>query len=498
LFVRIFVSMNVPVLMPGTVLKRAILSSLVAVLSLWLPRLATAQTCTALYDFTATPDFIPRTNSDGSIPQGGLLLLGNTLYGTASGGGASGNGTLFKVKIDGSGFANLYNFTDSSSGMNSDGYTPMSGLILSANTLYGSANAGGTSGNGTLFKINTDGSAFATLHNFTDADGRYLAAGLVLSGNTLYGAAFSGGSAGNGTLFKLNTDGSGFIVLHNFSVADMFGFNGDGTGPQGSLIVSGDTLYGTASGGGNARSGTIFSIKTNGTAFTTLYNFSALSSNPWTNSDGACPGNGLLLSGDTLYGTACQGGAFGHGTLFKLKTNGAVFTTLHHFVGSPNDGASPNATLLLFGAALYGTANSGGSSGTGTAFKLNTDGSGFTTLHHFSGIPTYSSPNADGAYPTGQLILSGDTLYGTAANGGKSGNGTVFAISFDSPKLTIAPSGRNVILFWPTNDTAVTLESTTDLASQWAAVSQPPVPINGQNSVTLPASGPKRFFRLRR
>jgi uncharacterized repeat protein (TIGR03803 family) len=492
---------NVPVLTrhpKGAGVKGAVLSSLVAVLSLLLPGLAAAQNCTALYDFTATPDFIPRTNSDGSIPQGGLLLLGNTLYGTANGGGASGNGTLFKVNLDGSGFANLHNFTDSSSGMNSDGYGPMAGLILSGNTLYGSANLGGTSGNGTLFKVNTNGSGFATLHNFTGADGRYLAAGLVLSGNTLYGAAFSGGSAGNGTLFKLNTDGSGFIVLHQFSAADMFGFNSDGTGPQGSLIVSGDTLYGTASGGGSARSGTIFSIKTNGTGFITLYNFSALSSNPWTNYDGACPGNGLLLSADTLYGTACQGGAFGHGTLFKLKTNGTAFTTLHHFAGSPNDGASPNATLLLSGATLYGTANSGGSSGTGTAFKLNTDGSSFTILHHFSAIPTYSSPNADGAYPTGQLILSGYTLYGTAANGGKSGNGTVFAISLDSPKLTIFRSGGNVTLFWPTNDTALTLQSTADLPSPWAAVSQPPVAINGQNSVTLPASGAKRYFRLSR
>lgn len=475
-----------------------ILPSLFAVLSFLLPGLATSQTCTALYDFTATPDYVPRTNCDGSIPEAGLLLLGNTLYGTASGGGASGNGTLFKVNIDGSGFANLHSFTYSGSGSNSDGYTPTAGLIQSGNTLYGSANAGGTLGNGTLFKINTDGSSFTTLHNFTGTDGRYLAAGLVVSGNTLYGAAFSGGSAGNGTLFKINTDGSGFIVLHQFSTADIYGFNNDGTGPQGSLILSGDTLYGTASSGGSARSGTIFSIKTNGTGFTTLYTFSPLSSNPWTNYDGACPGNGLLLSGDTLYGTACQGGGLGHGTLFKLKTNGTAFATLHHFAGSPNDGASPNATLLLSGSTLYGTADSGGSSGSGTAFKMNTDGSGFTTLHHFSAISTYSSPNAEGASPTGQLILSGDTLYGTAAYGGKSGNGTVFAISLGSPKLTIIPSGGNVMLFWPTNDTTLTLQSTTDLASPWAAISQSPVAINGQNSVTLPTSGAKRFFRLSR
>jgi hypothetical protein len=54
------------------------------------------------------------------------------------------------------------------------------------------------------------------------------------------------------------------------------------------------------------------------------------------------------------------------------------------------------------------------------------------------------------------------------------------------------------MLCWPTNDTTVSLQSTADLASPWAAVSQPPVAVNGQNSVTLPASGGQRFFRLSR
>jgi hypothetical protein len=55
--------------------------------------------------------------------------------------------------------------------------------------------------------------------------------------------------------------------------------------------------------------------------------------------------------------------------------------------------------------------HSGGSSGYGTVFKLNTDGTSFVNLHTFD----YGS---DGAYPEAGVILSGNTLYGTAWNGG--------------------------------------------------------------------------------
>ena len=57
------------------------------------------------------PDPRSDTNSDGAYPHAGLILSGNTLYGTAYGGGSSGNGTVFAVNTDGTGFTNLYSFT---------------------------------------------------------------------------------------------------------------------------------------------------------------------------------------------------------------------------------------------------------------------------------------------------------------------------------------------------------------------------------------------------
>ena len=185
----------------------------------------TAQTFTTLYSFSAIDDYV---NSDGADPVAGLILSGNTLYGTANYGGSGDNGTVFKVNTDGTGFTTLYNFTALNLYCNSDGAYPYAGLILSGNTLYGTTSLGGTNGNGTVFAVNTDGTGFTTLHIFTanpmsfitNSDGADPLAGLILSGNTLYGTAYEGGTNGYGTVFAVNTDGTGFTNLHSFTAVD--------------------------------------------------------------------------------------------------------------------------------------------------------------------------------------------------------------------------------------------------------------------------------------
>jgi len=119
----------------------------------------------------------------------------------------------------------------------------------------------------------------------------------------------------------------------------------------------------------------------------------------------------------------------------------------------------------------------------------------------FTPMSSGSPPtNSDGTAPNG-LILSGNTLYGTAGGGGSSGIGTVFSLSLEpisAPQLTIFPSGPNVILTWPTNSVGFTLRSTTNLVfpSVWTTVSPGPVVVNGQNSVTNLISGTRKFYRL--
>jgi len=168
--------------------------------------------------------------------------------------------------------------------------------------------------------------------------------------------------------------------------------------------------------------------------------------------------------------------------------------------------------LILSGNTLYGTTAFGGGSdaptplgtdsraeGSGTVFALNTDGTGFTTLHSFTLTSPYT--NGDGANPSGGLVLSGNTLYGTTGVGGRYGSGTVFSILMQ-PQLTIIPSGPNLVLTWPTNYagfdyTRYALQSTTSLASPvWNTNLPAPVVVNGLNTVTNPISDALLFYRL--
>jgi len=181
--------------------------------------------------------------------------------------------------------------------------------------------------------------------------------------------------------------------------------------------------------------------------------------------------------------------------LFKIKLDGSGFTTIHSFIGSGLpliniDGGSPGE-LVLSGNTLYGTGGDGGSWNWGTVFSLNSDGTGFTPFYDFTG-------GSDGAFPNSGMILSSGILYGAANAGGNLGSGTIFSLSLpaNQPQLTIFPSGPNLILTWPTNATGLVLQSAMNLASPvWTPASSALV-VNGLNTVTNPISGTQQFFRL--
>jgi uncharacterized repeat protein (TIGR03803 family) len=274
-----------------------------------------------------------------------------------------------------------------------------------------------------VFKLTTDGTSFVTLHNFTGgADGANPYALLLLSGNTLFGTTVGGGTSSTGAVFSVNTDGTGFTTLHSFTGAS------DGAAPYGGLILSGNTLYGTTSSGGSLGYGTVFKVNTNGTGFSILHTFTGPGG-------GADPLAGLVLAGNTLYGTTGAGGVIGRGsstgTVFKVNTDGTGFTLLYMLTGL--SGYSSHGELALSGNTLYGT-TIGAYRILSTVFKLNNDGTGFTNVHAFSGA-------SDGVSPYAGLTLSGNTLYGTAAAGGVlagggAAYGTVFAVSTDGTGST--------------------------------------------------------------
>lgn len=376
-----------------------------------------AQTIATLHNFSSLTTL---TNIQGSFPAAAMIRSGNTLYGTTSSGGTSFQGTIFKINTDGTGYLGLYSFTSGN-----DGGNPAASLLLVGNTLFGTAQNGGASNNGVVFAINTDGSGFTNLYSFTGGDdGAHPACNLVLSGNKLYGTTQNGGPDKSGSVFALSTNGQNFLNLYNFTGGN------DGALPLAGLILSNGTLFGTTSQSGSNFYGTVFSFTIASSVFSNIYDFSGFA-------DGSSPSANLLLSGNTLYGTTSSGGSSFSGTVFAVNTDGSGFTNLHFFTGA-DDGSDPLAALTINGNLLYGTAESGGAFGNGNIFAVNINGSGFTNLHSFSQKDT-NFDNSDGANPEAGLVLVGNTLFGTASSGGLN-YGTIFAMDVSgAPFSTLLP-----------------------------------------------------------
>jgi uncharacterized repeat protein (TIGR03803 family) len=527
-----------------TALKRASFTAVLFLLAGWLTASAHAGVVfTSLYPFTGTNDGATPNGlvqgSDGYL-YGTTAIEGGSLHTFVTSGGKGGSrtnsyygfGTVFKISTNGA-LTTLYVFgtVTNNAVVPIDGGSPRAGLVQGSDgNLYGTTSVGGTNvnynvsgtfGYGTIFKITTNG-VLTTLYSFgadfdngfssVPLDGQNPSCGLVQgSDGNFYGTTEGGGNeGGDGTVFKITTNG----VLTN-----LYSFDGyQGYDPRGGLVQGGDgNLYGTTWRGGidfdlgdYANNGTLFKISTNGAlngVLTSSFSFNAY--------DGALPSAGLMRGSDgNFYGTTKVGGTnFGFGTVFKVTTN-EVLTSLYSFADG-SDGSYPVAGLvqdgngILYGTTYgaYGTIYEGGTNDSGTVFKINPDGTGFTTLYSFSPISTNSAgvyTNSDGASPEASLILVGNTLYGTTSAGGSSGVGTVFSLTLPvPPQLNIISDGVNAVLTWPAdatgyNDAGFILESATTLGSPtvWQTNSTPPIVIGGQDVIINPITGSQIFFRL--
>ncbi len=234
--------------------------------------------------------------------------------------------------------------------------------------------------------------------------------------------------------------------------------------------------------------------------FTNLHSFSPLGFPFTTNSDGAHPQAGLVLSGNMLYGAAALGGNVGngYGTIFAINTNGTGFTNIFYFHAT--DGAYPYSDLLLVGSTLYGTTSSGvgsgGSDNAGTVFQINTDGSGFNKLYGFP-VPNYSGSaytNSTGAEPWAGVVLSGNNLFGVTPTGGTGGVGTVYVLTLP---IIVSPSpipvdfqvtGGALVLSW--TNAAFSLQSASIVTGIYNTVS------GAVSPYTVPPTNSQQFFRL--
>jgi uncharacterized repeat protein (TIGR03803 family) len=414
-----------------------------------------------LYNFGGAPD--------GASPEGDLLVdPSGTVYGMTSKGGvtggacgASGCGVVFKVTASGQETV-LYSFTGGA-----DGATPHAGLLFDKlGFLYGTTFAGGTGGNGVVFKLDNSGKETVLYSFMGGADGSQPFGSLLLDGaGNLYGTTSAGGTSGNGVVFKLDTSGVE-TVLYNFAGAAT-----DGAKPTGGLLQDGSgNFYGTTSTGGilhcgrgGSGCGTVFKLDSAGTE-SVLYAFTGGDDGP----DAASPRTNLVLdTAGNLYGTTLAGGPGpcytvasmpplppGHipcGTVFRVDASGKE-TILHSFTGG-KDGASPQADLFLDGEGnVFGTTYEGGSGGCaifnslegetivgcGTIFEVDATANE-SVLNSFPLTP------GGGVLPMGGLVpdASGN-FYGTTSSGGTQNAGTVFRLSLTTPLVSISPSITSV------------------------------------------------------
>jgi uncharacterized repeat protein (TIGR03803 family) len=373
-------------------------------------------TLTTLYSFTG--------GSDGSGPYFGLVLATNgDLYGITTAGGASGAGTVFKITPGGT-LSTLHSFC-AESGC-ADGSYPWSGLIQALNgDLYGTAQAGGAFGLGTIFKISTSGT-LTTLYSFTGgSDGSAPQAPLVQAADGyLYGTTYFGGAANFGTIFKITPNGE-LTTLHSFN-------GSDGAFSQAALIQATDgDLYGTSKLSTNPNDlGTVYKITPAGTV-TTLWRFNG--------SDGQWPNSALIQATDgNLYGTTEIGGTSGTGTIFKFTLGGTV-TTLYDF-SSAYAGMLNSVYAGLFQATngeLYGTTENGGAAGDGTVFAFNLGLSPFVETQPVRGkigsvvrilgtnLTAATSVTFNGTLATFTVNSTGTAITATVPTGATTGTVTV-------------------------------------------------------------------------
>lgn len=356
-------------------------------------------------------------NSGGSSPFNTVLVdSSDNLYGVTYDGGAHVRGAVYKLAHDGT-VTILYSFTGGADGSYP---TSLPRLTIDKNgNLYGTTVAGGSAGQGVVFRLAPDGTE-SSVYSFTGGnDGGAPFGGVISRKGVLYGTTSTGGADQAGVVYKLTLDGTE-TVLHAFGG----GGNDDGNEPEEGLLADKQgNLFGTTTSGGtkgDRTSGTVFEVPKHGEE-TLLYSFQG-------GTDGGEPGCALIGdSSGNLYGTTTIGGQYSQGVVFEVA-DGAE-TVLYSFQGGA-DGSLPWSLVMdtdgnLYGTTKYGGGTGCGGGGCGTVFKLAPDHTE-TILHAFQG-------GSDGALPDeGLSIDKKGNLFGTTEEGGTGcdgdGCGTIFML----------------------------------------------------------------------
>jgi uncharacterized repeat protein (TIGR03803 family) len=398
---------------------------------------------------------------DGETPSGDLLYdsTNTVLYGTTAAGGFNGGGTVYAVifrpekgkwsqKV-------IYNFCAFAEC--SDGTSPIDASLImdTSGALYGTASAGGQTLNGVVFKLtpNTGHThwTYTKIYEFCVQfsgceDGQTPIGGLTYVGaetgmpydgtSTLYGTTAAGGKKGKGVVFTLTpkTDGSWTkTVAYSFCAVGGSSCS-DGKSPNPGIVAdTSGNLYGATSSGGTGNAGLAYKLTdTGGHHWVQTIRHQFCSATGCT--DGETPLTGVIMDAyGNIYGTTAAGGSSnavcgssGCGVVYKIDPLGNV-TQLYTFCAQDNcaDGGIANGLTLDSFGNLWGTTTVGGTHAFGGIFELNPS---FQSAYNFQCRPNKGCPQ--GNTPTGAILVDGSgNVFGSMAQGGKySMGGTVYEL----------------------------------------------------------------------
>ncbi len=250
-----------------------------------------------------------KCGSDGCNPEGPLIEQNGNLYGTTySGGTVANEGTVFSVPVIGGSDVVLYSFTGSP-----DGAAPTGGVEIIGSTLYGTTTTGGAANLGSVFGVPIAGGPETMTYSFlgapTDGANPDSYGRLLNIGSNLYGTTTSGGMSGNGTVYSIPVTGGSDTLLYSFAGGP------DGADPEASVLPIGTTLYGTTNRDGLYGVGTLYSIPLAGGPDTVIHQFELND-----HQGGYGRNSGVIKLNNQLYGTTQVSGnrnIYGYGTIYK-------------------------------------------------------------------------------------------------------------------------------------------------------------------------------------
>jgi len=373
---------------------------------------------------------------DGANPAAPLVSDANgNFYGTAANGCTYNYGCVFKLSHPNGIWTQtvLYSFSGS------DGATPSASVTLdSAGNLYGTTALGGDFNLGTAFELTptTRGPWTETvLHSFGSGTDGYGPSELILSstgdiyGITQFGGTASAGSDNGGTVYRLAYAGGAWTETILYS------FPGEFLGPNGDLPIGGlaidhaGNLYGVTQAGGTAGKGTVFTLAraADGTYTERIIHSFNLA-------DGNLPNSTPVFdSVGNLYGTTYFGGnvnacpSDGCGVIYQLTKNsdGSWTEAVVRELQKEDGWEAVGPVVFDRVGNLYAAAQAGGADSWGTILKLSPRAPApwtETIVHNFTNNP-------DGASPSGILVNSAGSIFGTTGAGGSSQMGVIFEIA---------------------------------------------------------------------